>query len=236
MLNMKRIVCALFCQCFLALVCVPSLQAQTGDPADGVTVKDDKVYRMHGGQLEVLADSLKLPFDVEVDANGNFKVANGKERKLEAGQVIRSDGWLSKPDGSVQPVFDHVAMKAGRVIVVRDGQGAPLTESMTFSNNLRVTPDGSCVYPDGSRSRLADGQLFRLDGTSIPAKDAVTLINGQVVVQKDGTLIPLKPVQIIGMNDGTTVRGDGFIQKRAGAPTPLREGQTVLIEGLIIRR
>ncbi|MGD0745963.1 MAG: DUF6799 domain-containing protein [Verrucomicrobiota bacterium] len=233
---MKRIVCVLFCQCFLALVCVPSLQAQTSDAADGVTVKDGKVYCLRGGQLEVLADNLKLPFDVEVDTNGNFKVANGKERKLEAGQVIRSDGWLLNPDGSVQPVFDHVAMKEGHVIVVRDGQAVPLAESMTLSNHLGVAPDGACIYPDGSRSRLVDGQLFRLDGVSIPAKDAVTLINGQVVVQKDGTLIHLKPVQVTGMDDGTTVRGNGFIQKRGGAPTPLREGQTVLIEGLIIRR
>jgi hypothetical protein len=74
----------------------------------------------------------------------------------------------------------HVTMQNGQIIVVRDGAATTLTEPMRFPNNLRIAPDGSCNYPDGSPSRLADGQAFRLDGTTIPAKDAVTLKNGWV--------------------------------------------------------
>ena len=185
--------------------------------------------------MEVLNDVLKLPFEIEVNTNGVFKVAGGKERKLKAGQVLRRDGWLLNPDGSVQPVFDHVAMMAGKVMVVRDGQAGTITEPMTFPNNLTIAPDGSCVYPNGSRSRLADGQLFRLDGTSIPGRDAATLKNGQVVVQKGGTLISLLPNQAMGMSDGTRVQGDGSIRQRDGTVTPLREGQTVLFEGAASR-
>ena len=75
-----------------------------------------------------------------------------------------------------------------------------------------------------------------MDGTVIPAKDTATLINGRVVVQKDGSLIPLSPVQIMGMSDGTRVRGDGTITKRDGSTSQLREGRTVLIEGVIVGR
>jgi hypothetical protein len=181
--------------------------------------------------LEVLRTPLKLPFEVAVNTNGTFKVAGGKERKLAVGQVIRSDGWLLNPDGSVQPVFDYVAMQAGKVIVVRDGQVAALTETMSFPNSLRIAPDGTCVYPGSGPSRLADGQLFRLDGTSVPCKDTVTLMNGRVVVQKSGKLIQLMAMQRMGMNDGTVVQGDGFINQRDGTLTQLREGQTVLVDG-----
>ena len=229
---MNRITCVLFCAGLLPVVCAPSLQAQTDDSVDGVTVKGEKVYCIRGEQLEVLMDDLKLPFDVEVNTNGYFKVASGQERKLEEGQVLRRDGWLLNPDGSVWPVFDYVAMKEGKVIVVRDGQAETLTEPMTFPNNLNIAPDGSCVYPNGSRARLADGQLFRLDGTSILTKDTVTLKNGRAVLQKSGTLITLMPSQIMGMNDGTRVRWDGTIMNRDGTMTQLREGQTVLIEGV----
>ena len=230
-LTMNRIACVLFCLGFLPVVCAPLLQAQTDNSVDGVTVKGEKVYCMRGGQLEVLTDNLKLPFDVEVNTNGCFKVGSGHERKLEEGQVLRRDGWLLNPDGSAWPVFDYVALKEGKVIVVRDGQAETLTESMTFPNNLNIAPDGSCVYPDGSRVRLADGQVFRLDGTSILTKDTVTMKDGRVVVQKSGTLISLTPSQIIGMNDGTRVQGDGTIRSRDGTVTQLREGQTVFIDG-----
>lgn len=231
MLNMNRIACVLFCLGFLPVVCAPSLQAQTDNQVDGVTVKGENVYCIRGEQLEVLMDNLKFPFDIEVNTNGYFKVASGQERKLEEGQVLRRDGWLLNQDGSIWPVFDHVAMKEGKVVVVRDGRAEMLTESMAFPNKLNIAPDGSCVYPDGSRARMVDGQLFRLDGTSIPAKDTVTLKNGRVVVQKSGTLISLMPSHIMGMNDGTRVQWDGTIINRDGPMTRLREGQTVLIEG-----
>lgn len=219
----------------LAAATVFSLQAQTDGQVDGVTVKDQKVYSMSGDKLEILADNLKFPFNVEVDTNGCFTVGKGKARTLQAGQVIRRDGWLLNPDGSVEPVFDHVTMQGGVVKVVRDGLAEPLAKPMNFANGLSLAPDGSCVYPDGAHARLMDGQLFRLDGTPIASKDTITLKNGGVVVQKEGTLIRLSPVQIMGMNDGTRVRGDGSIQKRDGTTIQLREGQTILIEGALVR-
>jgi hypothetical protein len=232
MSNINRIACALFCSGFLAFICAPSLQAQTDSSADGVTAKGENVYCIRGEQLEVLTGNLKFPFDIEVNTNGYFTVASGQERKLEEGQVLRRDGWLLNQDGSTWPVFDYVAMKDGKVIVVRDGQTEALTESRTFPNKLSISPDGSCVYPDGSHAHLADGQLFQLDGTAIPTKDTVTLKNGRVVVQKSGTLIPLLPAQTMGMNDGTRVQGDGTIVNRDGTITRLHEGQTVLVEGV----
>ena len=55
------------------------------------------------------------------------------------------------------------------------------------------------------------------------------------MVQKEGTLIRLAPVQIMGMNDGTRVRGDGLIQKGDGTTIQLHEGQTILIEGALVK-
>jgi len=98
-LNLNRIASVLFCLGFLSVIDAPSLQAQTNDSVDGVTVKGDTVYCLHGGQMEALTDNLKLPFDIEVRTTGHFKVGDGQERKLEEGQVLRRDGWLVNPDG-----------------------------------------------------------------------------------------------------------------------------------------
>jgi len=229
---MNRIICAFL----LIIASALPLRAQTDSSVDGTTVKNGEVYTLHDGASEVLTNNLKLPFDIEVTTNGTFTVAHGKERKLADGQLLRSDGWLMNPNGSMQPVFDHVTMENGQVIVVRDGEAEKLTEPMRFPNNLTIAPDGSCNYPGSGPSRLADGQLFRLDGTAIPTKDTVTFKNGRVTVQKDGTLISLAPGEIMGMNDGTRLRGDGLIQMHDGTTTQLHEGQTILIAGPVIKR
>ena len=226
---------AIFLLCFLAGIGTPSLRAQSDSAADGVTVKDGKIYNIQGDQLVELTEVEKLPFDVEVSTNGTFKVGDGKERTLGEAQIIRRDSWLISPDGSVQPVFDHVAMQAGRVVVVRDGQASPLSAAMTFPTGMIVQPDGTCANSKSGYARLQDGLLFRMDGTGIMTKDAATLINGRVVVQRDGSLFNLKPEVLTDMNDATRVYGTGQIQPRGGATTKMQEGKTILFDGVPAR-
>jgi hypothetical protein len=230
-MNMNRIICA----GLLAILGLAPLKMRADDAAEAVIIQSNQVYSVQGDKLEPLVENLKFPSEVEVDTNGNFQVAHGKKRALQAGQTLRRDGWLLNVDGSIEPVFDHLAMQSGKVIVVRDGQTKTLAEPITFPNKLHVNPDGSCIYSDGSHTRLVDGQLFRLDGAPITAKDTITLKNGHVVVQKQGSLISLSAIQIMGMNDGTRVYGDGSIQQNGGAKTRLREGQTILVDGVIVR-
>ncbi len=235
-LSMSRSSCLNLCLVLLLAICAFSLRAKADSALDGATIKGTQAYGIRGEQLDELTDVVKLPFEVEVNTNGTFKVSGGKERNLGEGQIIRRDGWIVYTDGTIRPVFDHVGMIAGKVTVVRDGQAQISTERMVFPNRLTIDPDGSCVYPDGNRSRLADGQLFRLDGTSIPPKDAVTFKNGRVVVQKSGTLIALDPalgsVQAMGMSDGSRVQGNGTIRRQDGTIIPLPEGKTVLFAGI----
>jgi hypothetical protein len=223
---------------FSLIVCfATSLLAQTGDLADSVIFKENKVFAVQGEQQEVITDDLKFPHAVVISTNGTFTVGKGPDRQFGAGQVLLRDGWLLNPDGSFQPVMDHVVKREGSVLIVRNGQAEKLTQTMTFSNNATVTPDGFYTYPGTGRLvRLNDGEWFELDGTPIPTKDAATLINGQVVMQRDGSRIPLQPAQRMGMNDGTWVSWDGTIQPPTGPSYKLREGQTVLITGQNIKR
>jgi hypothetical protein len=223
---------------FLTFSWIPLLRAQdsgVGHASDGATIKQGKPYSIEGSDLELITTKLDLPLNIVVTTNGNFTVGKGKERALSEGQILKSDGWLISPDGSAEPVFDHVAMSGGKVVVVRDGDSQTLTESMAFPNGLNIGPDGSCAYPDGAHARLMDGQMFQLDGTPIGSKDTISMKDGKVVVQKEGKLIYLSPSQTIGMNDGTSVRGDGLIWKRDGTPSHLVEGQTIVIPGALVK-
>jgi hypothetical protein len=224
------------CAGLLLAVCAVSLRAKGDDLADAAAVKGQSAYSVRGEDWQMLQTVLKFPQEVEVNTNGEFTVAGGKARKLLEGQLLLHDGWIVYPDGSIEPVVDHVQMKAGRVIVVRDGVVTTVTAQMTFPNGLSISPDGWADYPSGSHARLADGQLFRMDGSPIPAKDTVTLKGGAVVVQKDGSLIRLVSNQIMGMNDGTKVQGDGFLVRPDGTVIRLYEGETVFVEGRAARQ
>ena len=131
-----------FCVLSLAATTLTPLAVQAADMVDGVTLKQNKVYSLRGDKQEILEDNLKLPFKVVVNTNGSFTVEDGKMRMLQEGQVLRSDGWLLNLDGSIQPIFDHVAMKNGKIYVVRDGQATAITETMVFPNGMSVNPDG----------------------------------------------------------------------------------------------
>ena len=220
----------------LTIICAPGLQARGSDAPDGATVKDNQIYAMYGDRLEALTDNLKLPFDVLVNTNGYFTVGNGKERKLQEGEVIRSDGWMVEPNGSTQPVFDHIAMIKGMVYVVRDGTATLLEGPMLFPNNMSIiNSNGVGANLPSGNLRLVDGQLFRMDGTPFPGKDSISLKNGHVVVQRDGSLLPpVMPGRYMGLNNGTKVFADGTVQNQDGTTAfQLREGQTILVPGAI---
>lgn len=225
--------------CLLSLIAglATSLLAQNSSPVDRVVFKQDKVFAIQGDQPEAITKNLKFPHDVEISTNGTFTVGKGKERKFEEGQTLFRDGWLLNPDGSFQPVMDHLVKQAGKVMIVRDGRAEPLTQVMTFPNQASISPDGFYTYPGiGRRVRLNDGEWFELDGTPIENKDAATLIHGQVVMQRDGSRILLQTGQKMGMSDGTWVSWDGTVQPPSAPAYQLREGQTVLLAGSNLKR
>ena len=165
--------------------------------------------------------------------NGTFRVSQGKTRHLQEGQLLRPDGYLLNPDGSIMPVCDHIAMSGSKVVVFKDGEGEALTDTLVLPDGTGINPDGTYLRPNGRRSRLVDGQLLTLEGASIRRLDTITLRNGQVVVYKSGVLIPLKaPYEIMGMYDGTRVRGDGLVTSKEGTTSHLTEGQTITVEGV----
>jgi len=215
----------------LAGFCLPVF----GQEVQMVINQDGQMLTQVGDDLWSMTAPVAFPGGIVINTNGAFRVAQGKERKLDKGQAITVDGMLYKPDGSVGPVFDHYVAKANRIYVVKDA-GAPVL----MAQNV-VFPDGSYLRPDafyhvrGNLRRLIDGQTLALDGRIIPSLDTVTLKNGKVTVQKEGAL--LKVTSSITMNDGTKVFADGTMISFDGYTTlKLREGQTIAIPGAVLRQ
>jgi hypothetical protein len=227
---------------FGGLAAAGLLQAAPNPPpralASGESVlrQDDQAMLVRGGKSTLLEEEVTVAGDVNMMTNGFFTVKGGKERELKAGQSLSEDGTLTSADGSVMPVWDHVAMKNGRITVVRDGEGASLEQAMTLPDGSTLLPDGLITRGVGGQDRLLDGQLLRLDGTPLAAKDTITKRDNKVVVQKDGSVLTLAPGRSIMMNDGTKVTGDGTVIMSDGRTISLAEGQILTVEGVVRKK
>jgi hypothetical protein len=211
------------------------LFAQADYAGDTATCRTNRTQFQHGGDCVALTNIMTMPGGIRVFTNCTFRVNQGKARPLQEGQILRDDGFLLNSDGSVIPVRDHIVMSKGTVMVFKDGEGEALTATLTLPDGTGINLDGSYVRSSGRRSRLADGQLLTLDGIPIRGLDTISMHNGSVVVYKSGALIPLKSaVVIMGMLDGTRVRGDGLITSPNGTTSQLIEGQTITMPGLLV--
>jgi hypothetical protein len=219
-------------QLFLGTSAVLAL-AQSNYSGDAVTCRTNKTQLRQGENYEALTNTMKLAPDIKVFTNCTFRVNEGKDRPLREGQILRADGFVLDSDGTMTFVRDHIEMSKGVVTVYRNGEGSALTSLLKLPDGTGINTDGSYVRSSGRRSRLADGQMLTLDGTQIEGFDTITLRGGRVSVFKSGVLIPLQSaVVIMGMSDGTRVRGDGQITSPNGTTSQLAEGETITIPAL----
>ncbi len=225
---------ALTIGCVLTLCSFHLIAAPPGG-VEKVQFKSQKVFATPGGKVLEAPNEIALPFDIVVRTNGTFTVKGGRARQLQEGEILGRDGMLIKPDGSIIPVIDHVTMNRGKVVVFKDGAATELHQLLQLSDGTSIDPEGKINPRDGAPRRLLDGELFRLNGGSLPTRDTITMREGQVIVQKDGSQIAVEPGRSITMNDGTKVLSDGTIIKFDGEQGAVKEGQIYTLEGVVKR-
>ena len=187
------------------------------------------------GKPSPMRGEITLSNDVTVKTNATFTVKGGKVRYLKEGQSLSRDGTLLSPDGTSTPVVDHVTMKAGKAVLVKDGESQALESEIVLGNGTRVSPDGAVIFPTGTKTRLLDGQLLKSEGGTLPVRDTITLRGGRVIVQKDGSALTIGLNQSIMMSDGTKVLGNGTVIEKSGEKIQLSEGQILIVEGVVRR-
>ena len=221
----------------LGLLVSFSLVAAPMTGVEKVQFRDNKVFAWRNGAVIQTKTEVALPFEILVQTNGIFTVKGGKVRRLEEGDILGSDGMLLKPDGNIHAMMDHVTLNRGQVLQNADGEAATPRDSIQLGDGMTLRPDRKIITPQGKASWLLDGELFKPEGGTLPARDTITMQNGRVMVQKDGTMLALDPARSITMNDGTKVLGDGtVIGFLTGTQTKLAEGQVHIIEGVVVHR
>ena len=219
---------------FLLLGLMTGLSVRAAEPAavDQVSVKDGALIAVAGDKRFTPTNTVALPLEIKVMTNLTFTVAEGDPRKLAEGQKLMKNGTLVSPDGSIVPVFDHVTVRGGRPVVVKDGKASPVNGTFKLQSGAVVSADGWYTAADGDRTRLLDGRVIKLSGETFAASDSATLIDGKVVVHKDGAKYTVQPGRTLMMSDGSKVFGDGRVTRRDGKTEQLRAGEVTRFEGV----
>lgn len=66
--------------------------------------------------------------------------------------------------GGMHKMKDCVAMKGGKMWVMKGGQKSEMTSTMTMSDGTMVMADGTVKNKDGKTWMLKDGQMVDMDG------------------------------------------------------------------------
>ena len=218
----------------LAVTLAPIATSLAADEtkAESVLFKGNRIAARADGKEFQPTNSVVLANDVKVATNGIFTVAASKKRQLREGQGIYATGMLASPDGTLVPVFDHLVMLNGMLNFVKDGESQVISRDYKLADGSIIGADGTVHGANGRLRRLLDGQIFKLDGSALETTDTVTRIKGEIVLQKDGGKVTLRPTQTIMMSDGTKVSGDGTVTRPDGSKVTIKEGEILRVEGV----
>jgi hypothetical protein len=59
---------------------------------------------------------------------------------------------------------DHIMMKAGKVMMIKEGKSTPLDKELTLGNGAKVTVDGAVTMQDGNKVMMKEGDMMSMDG------------------------------------------------------------------------
>ena len=168
--------------------------------------------------------------ELTVTTNGVIEIAGDVEEQLTENKRVTLDGFWISPDGTLQAFKPHYLMKDGVLYFVRSGVLTRLEQDVSFSNGIVLRLDG--ILASGTRLiRLQDGQRLGLMGEVISALDHVMMVNGELVLQKDGSIVPLPAISTMGMSEGSRVTGAGLITTPSGEQFALSDGQRLTLDG-----
>ena len=126
------------------------------------------------------------------------------------------DGFWMGEDGTLLVFKPHYLFKERMLFFVESGVLTKVDQDVTLKNGAVLCTDATLLTPSGRLVRLDDGYMLTANGDPISGLDHVAIADGKLVLQKDGSIIPLPVVSTIGMSDGTRVRGDGLVTWSSG--------------------
>jgi Domain of unknown function (DUF6799) len=147
----------------------------------------------------------------------------------------------------------------GDTLVTRKGVTEKVTREVIVPNGLRVSPDGSVVLPDGSKTALRNNQILTFDGViedtplsqsgtaqmpsggsqtagarpdlGLYGNDGITGTSSTVFMTRNG--VTQQVTSDVRLDSGIRVQPDGTITLANGDKINLKPGQLLSFDGVL---
>ncbi|WP_310394191.1 DUF6799 domain-containing protein [Hymenobacter sp.] len=85
--------------------------------------------------------------------------------------LLAGAGGAARAQPTGQSAKGYCLMKDGQMLLVENGQMAPMTVTLTMGDGSLCMPDGTCQRKDGTTVMLKEGQSMLMNGNIIPHPD-----------------------------------------------------------------
>jgi hypothetical protein len=128
---------------------------------DHVTLRSGRVQVVKDGDGKPLAGELAFPNGTKILTDGSVRGPGGSLRRLLDGELLRLDG-------TAVGVTDTISLKAGKVVLFKDGGRVDVRRGqvIAMSDGTKVNGDGSVIRPDGTRVTLKEGVTIKVPGVA----------------------------------------------------------------------
>jgi predicted double-glycine peptidase len=83
-----------------------------------------------------------------------------------ASTTLGADGPDKKTDKAAEKAaeLNHIAMKDGKLVVMKDGETSEFKEAITLNDGTQVMADGSYTQKNGKKETLKEGEAITWEG------------------------------------------------------------------------
>ncbi len=124
---------------------------------DHIMMSNGKVVVMKDGKTSELEKSMTLEDGTKVSKDGSVVTKDGQAVKMGEDDLLLFNGRMTKRE--------HLMLKDGKMIVVKNGKAMPLEKDITLENGTKVTADGTITLKDGKTSKVGETDMILMDGT-----------------------------------------------------------------------
>lgn len=134
---------------------------------------------------------------------------------------------------------DNVLYKDGKMQQTKSGKVFLMEKDLKTDNGFVITRDGNVVAPDGSVTKLKNGQVVSMDGKIMDhgntklKKDGFRMHDGKIYATVGGSENVLKEDTTLA--NGTKVSTKGEVLAKDGTSMKLSEGQKLDMAGMLVK-
>lgn len=164
---------------------------------------------------------------------------------LSAGAMAQDEKLDALQNLKIKQTKDHLMMKDGKMMLIRDGKMVMMYEDMTLANGCIVSSDGTLKTKDGKTRMLLNGDVIDMKGKMTSKKvkddrwvknhkkmkDHVTMRGGKMMLMKNGELFVID--KNMKLANGTVVTPNGTINMKDGSTMQMKNGDQIFMDGKV---